>query len=239
MKAMILAAGKGTRLGKITETIPKALVDVSGKTILQLAVEKCTAAGFGEIIVNVHHLAGLVEEEIDRLNNAGYTIAVSDESKALLETGGGLYKAKSFFGTEPFLVYNADIVTDLDLTRLLGYHNEMKGMATLAVRERPGNRFLLVDEKGLLHGWCNKVTGERIIPRDSQNKLTEAAFSGIHIIEPGIFRYMDEGAYTMTSFYMKLLSFHNIWTFRHDDGYWFDIGTPENLEQVRKLFSQV
>ncbi len=233
---MIMAAGKGTRLGKMTETIPKALAGINGKTILELAVEKCTAAGFGEIIVNVHHLAGMVEDEIARLNKAGYTIAVSDEREALLETGGGLYKAKNFFGTEPFLVYNADIVTDLDLTRLLEYHNKMKGLATLAVRERPGNRFFLVDKRGLLHGWCNRATGERIIARSSKDMLEEIAFSAIHIIDPEIFKFMEEGVFTMTSLYLKLASVHNIYTYRHDEGYWFDIGTPENLTQIRKLF---
>ncbi len=238
MKAMILAAGKGTRLGKITETTPKALVGINGKSILQLAVEKCTEAGFGEIIVNVHHLAGMVVEEIERLNNKGFNITVSDETDRLLETGGGLYKARHFFGTEPFLLYNADIVTDLDLTAMFRYHLKRKGLATLAVRNRPGNRFFLACENGLLHGWSNRSTGERIITREPSGELSEIAFSGIHIIDPGIFQYMEEGIYTMTSLYLKLAPDHKIFTFRHDDGYWFDIGTPENLEQIRKLFRE-
>jgi len=236
---MILAAGKGTRLGTITETIPKALVEINGKTILRLAVEKCTAAGFGEIIVNVHHLAGMVEEEIARLNKAGYTIAVSDERESLLETGGGLYKARNFFNTEPFLVYNTDIVTDLDLKRLLEYHNRMKGLATLAVRERPGSRFFLVDRRGLLHGWCSRATGDRIIARSSNEKLEEIAFSAIHIIDPEIFKFMEEGVFTMTSLYLKMAPVHSIYTYRHDEGYWFDIGTPEILEAAKGFFEQV
>ena len=138
---MILAAGKGTRLGEITEKIPKALVEINGKTILQMAVEKCTSAGFGEIIVNVHHLADIVKNEVFRLNKAGYSIAVSDEGEALLETGGGLFKARYFFCDEPFLIYNVDIITDLDLSAMLDYHFRMKGLATLAVRNREGNRF--------------------------------------------------------------------------------------------------
>lgn len=238
MKAMILAAGKGTRLGKITETTPKALVVINGKSILQLAVEKCTEAGFGEIIVNVHHLAGMVVEEIERLNNKGFNIAVSDEREVLLETGGGLYKARHFFDTEPFLVFNADIVTNLDLKSLLGHHLERRGLATLAVRSRPGNRFFLAGDDGLLHGWCNRSTGERIITREPSGELSEIAFSGIHIIDPGIFQYMEEGIYTMTSLYLKLAPDYKIFTFRHDEGYWFDTGTPENLEQIRKHFKE-
>lgn len=237
MKAMILAAGKGTRLGEITEKTPKALVEINGKSILRIAVEKCASAGFEEIIVNVHHLPDLVENEIQQLNEEGYSISVSDERKVLLETGGGLYKARYFFNEEPFLLYNADIVTDLDLKALMDYHVAMAGLATLAVRERPGNRFLLINRNGLLCGWCNKATGECIITRESQEDLAEIAFSGIHIIDPVIFNYMQPGAYTMTALYLKLAWYHSIYTFRHDKGYWYDIGTPDNLEQVRKLFT--
>ncbi|HSL86681.1 MAG TPA: nucleotidyltransferase family protein [Bacteroidales bacterium] len=237
MKAMILAAGKGARLGKITEKIPKALVDINGKTILQLAVEKCTGAGFGEIIVNVHHLADIVEKEILRLNKSGYSIIVSDERENLLETGGGLFNARHFFDDEPFLLYNVDIITDFDLSAMLEYHLKMKGMATLAVRNREGNRFFLVNGNGLLHGWCNRSTGERIIARDSGNKLEEIAFSGVHIINPEIFNFMEEGTYSLTSLYLKLAQDLNIYTYRHEQGYWFDIGTPESLKQVKRIFS--
>ena len=119
MKAMIMSAGKGTRLGKITETIPKVLVDINGKTLLQVAVETCSRYGFDDIIVNVHYLAGMVEEEVTRLKRLGFKITVSDERDLLLENGGGLYKARDFFDSNPFLVYNADIVTDLDLSSLV------------------------------------------------------------------------------------------------------------------------
>src|SRR5665648_1161539 len=122
MKAMIMAAGKGTRLGKITENIPKALVDINGKSVLQLAVEKCTASGFNDIIINVHHFAGMVEDEVERLNKSGYMITVSDERGMLLETGGGLHKARGFFDKDPFLIYNVDIISDLDLSALYRFH---------------------------------------------------------------------------------------------------------------------
>lgn len=232
---MIMAAGKGTRLGKITETIPKVLVDINGKSLLQLAVETCTRYGFDEIIVNVHYLADKVEEEIKRLNRSGYRITVSDERDLLLENGGGLYKARGFFDKKPFLVYNADIVTDLDLSALYRFHKKNKGLATLAVRNRKGNRFLLVNSGGVLKGWCNKATGEKILAGDVNEELSEVGFSSMQIIDPEIFNYMHDGIYTVVSLYLDLAPSHKIFTYRCDDGYWFNVGTPEDLENVRKF----
>ncbi|MCX6326751.1 MAG: sugar phosphate nucleotidyltransferase [Bacteroidia bacterium] len=235
MKAMILAAGKGTRLGKITESIPKALVVINGKTALQLAVEKCSVHGFNDIIINVHHFADMVEDEVKRLNKMGFRISVSDEREMLLETGGGLFKARGFFDKSPFLIYNVDIVSDLDLSSLYRFHLEKKGLATLAVRNRRGNRFYLVDKSGLIKGWRNKATGEQILSGTTSEELSEIAFSSMHIVEPEVFNYMDEGVYTMTTLYLSLAAEHNIFTFRDDEGYWGDIGTPESLGEVRKM----
>jgi NDP-sugar pyrophosphorylase family protein len=235
MKAMILAAGKGTRLGKITESIPKVLIDINGKSMLRHAVEKCTASGFDDIIINVHHFADMVEVEIDKLRKLGFRITISDEREILLETGGGLYHARKFFGKDPFLLYNADIITDLDISQLVNHHNRNRSLATLAVRNRPGVRYLLVDDEHRLRGWCNKSTGERIITGSRTRKLTEIAFSSIHIIDPEIFNYMSEGIYTMTALYLQLASKHKISTLLIDDGYWFNAGTPEILEEVRKI----
>jgi NDP-sugar pyrophosphorylase family protein len=235
MKAMILGAGMGKRLGKISETIPKVLVDINGRTALEIAVEKCTAYGFDDIIINIHHHAGLVENEVNRLNRMGFRISVSDERAGLLETGGGLYKARTFFDNTPFLLYNADIITDMDLSGFLDFHIRKNGIATLAVRNRPGNRFFLVNPSGVLKGWFNKATGEKIITDGGTDELSEIAFSGLHIISPGIFDFMNDGIYTMTDLYLRLASDHDIFTYRYDDGYWYDIGTPENLEKVREM----
>ena len=232
---MILSAGKGTRMRKITETVPKVLVDINGKSLLRRAVEKCVEHGFDDIIINVHHFADMVEVEIERLKRLGYRITVSDERNELLDTGGGLYKAKDFFDTDPFLLYNADIITDFDLTELLGYHRKKGGLATLAVRHRPGNRYLLVNEEGLLCGWCNNLTGERIIARGNDKNLSEIAFSSMHIIDPEIFNYMSDGIYSMTPLYLNLASSHRIYTLLSDSGYWFNTGTPEILDEVRKF----
>lgn len=237
MKAMIFAAGRGTRLGKITETIPKALVDINGKSVLRIAVEKCHRHGFDDIIVNVHHFADMVEEEIKKLRIKGYRITVSDERDELLDTGGGLWNVRDFFDSGPFLAYNVDILSDLDLTALYNYHFSRKGIATLAARHRKGNRFYLIDEESALCGWINKATGEEILVKGRNRKLSEIAFSGIHIIEPEIFNYMEEGIYSMTKLYLKLAAHHNIFAFIDDTGFWGDIGTPENLEYARNLNS--
>lgn len=236
MKAMIFAAGLGKRLGKITETIPKALVDINGKTTLQIAVEKCNAHGFNDIIINVHHFADMVEDEVKRLNVLGYRISVSDERKGLLETGGGLFNARGFFDNNPFLIYNVDIISDLNLSALYRYHLKKKGLATLAVRHRPGNRFYLIDKSGIIRGWRNNATGDQILTTSSSEGLSEIASSSMHVVEPEIFKLMEEGVYTMTTLYLKLAWDNNIHTFLDDRGYWSDIGTPESLNYVRNLF---
>jgi len=232
---MIFAAGLGKRLGNITEKIPKALVDINGKTALQMAAEKCTQFGFDDIIINVHHFAGMVEKEVNRLNKLGLKISVSNEREKLLEHGGGLYKARDFFDNTPFLLYNVDIISDLDLSSLYKLHIEKRCLATLAVRHRPGKRFLLVDKSGQLQGWRNISTGEEILTGESSEGLSEIAFSSMHIVEPEIFEYMNEGIYSMIDLYLKLAKDHNIFTLKHDEGYWIDVGTPESLDYVRKL----
>lgn len=235
MKAMIMAAGKGTRLGKITESIPKALVTLNGKTALHLAVEKCTAHGFDDIIINVHHFADMVEQEVARLNKMGFRISVSDEREMLLETGGGLFNARWFFDKNPFLIYNVDIISDLNISALYNYHVEKSGLATLAVRHRPGNRFYLIDDSGIIRGWRNNSTGEQILTASENKNLSEIAFSSMHIVESEIFNYMDEGIYTLTDLYLSAAGKNNIYTYLDDSGYWGDIGTPESLEYARKL----
>jgi MurNAc alpha-1-phosphate uridylyltransferase len=239
MKAMIFAAGKGTRLGELTINTPKVMMDINGKSMLQHVVEKCAVSGFEDIIVNVHYLAGMVEEEISRLKNLGYKISVSDEKDELLDTAGGLYNARHFFGNEPFLLYNADIFTDLDIRKLYQFHMQQGGLATLAVRNRAGKRFFMVNGDGLLCGWINRESGERIIVRDYIENLEEIAFSSIHIVEPEIFEFMHEGVYSMRSVYLDLASTHEIYTYTCNDGYWFDIGTPEKLEEARNYLKKV
>jgi len=236
MKAMIFAAGLGKRLGEITKEIPKALIEIGGKSILKIAVENLAGRGFDDIVVNIHHFADQVENEIELLRKEGFHISVSDERDQLLETGGGLFKARWFFDQRPFLLYNTDIITDLDINAFYRFHIEKKGLATLAVKKREDNRFFLVDRQGLMKGWCNKATGEEIIAGERTEKFSEMAFSGIHVANPVIFDYMDEGIYSMTTLYLRLAADHKIQTFSHDEGFWIDIGTSDSLEKARKYY---
>ncbi len=233
MKAMIFAAGLGTRLGEMTRTRPKALADINGRTMLELTAEKLVRAGFDDLIVNIHHHPEQMLQEIERLRQQDYRITVSDESDGLLDTAGGLYRVRNFFGAEPFLAHNVDEVTDLDLAAMYRQHVESGALATLAVRHRPGNRQLLVDDAGRLRGWRNNATKEEIITVESNRKLEEVGFSGIQVLSPAIFELMQEGIYSLTSLYLMLAGKHLIMTCLHDYGYWFDCGTPQNLEKIR------
>lgn len=233
MKAMIFAAGLGSRLGELSRERPKALVDVNGKSALRMAVQRLAAAGFDDVLVNIHHHPALMKEEIERLCSDGFRITISDESAELLDTGGGLLHARNFFSTEPFICYNVDIFTDLALSDLYQKHISSDALATLAVRHRPGNRFFLVDKSGRVRGWRNVATKEEIITVNSSKGLEEIAFSGIHVISPEILDMMPEGIYSMTSIYLMLAGKNRIMTYLNDDGYWFDCGTPQNLEKIR------
>ncbi len=238
MKAMIFAAGLGTRLGDMTRTRPKALADINGRTMLELTAEKLAGAGFDDMIVNIHHHPEQMLEEIEKLRTKGYSITVSDERDELLDTAGGLYKARSFFGDEPFLAHNVDEFTDLDLPGMYRQHIASGALATLAVRHRPGNRMLLTDAAGRVRGWRNNATKEEIITVESSRKLEEVGFSGIQVLSPAIFELMQEGIYSLTSLYLMLAKNHPIMTCLHDYGYWFDCGTPQNLEKIRAHLSQ-
>lgn len=234
MKAMIFAAGLGTRLGEMTRTTPKALADINGRTMLELTAEKLAGAGFDDLIVNIHHHPEQMLVEIEKLRHKGFKITVSDERDELLDTAGGLYRARHFFGDESFLAHNVDEFTDLDLAGMYSQHTASGAVATLAVRHRPGNRMLLVDAAGRLRGWRNNATKEEILTVDSNRKLGEVGFSGIQVLSPSIFDLMQEGVYSLTSLYLMLAGNHKIMTCLHDYGYWFDCGTPQNLEKIRK-----
>jgi NDP-sugar pyrophosphorylase family protein len=216
--------------------MPKALVPVNGKPLLEHVLLRLIDSGYDDIIINVHHFAQQIIDFLKSNNGFGVKIEFSDESAHLLDTGGGLKKASWFFNDqEPFLIHNVDIISDLSITALFKYHILRKGLATLAVRHRSGNRFFLIDSSGIVRGWRNNATGEQIIPREVSEDLSEIAFSGVHIIEPEIFRFMDQGIFTMTSLYLQLAGEHDLYTFCDDAGYWGDIGTPESLEYIRKL----
>lgn len=237
MKAMILAAGKGTRLQELTEKTPKALIEAGGISLLERLIRRLIAEGFSSIVINVHHLAGQIKDFLAARKNFGIDILISDETEQLLETGGGILHAACLLqDDEPFLVHNVDIVTDLDLRALYNTHIENNALATLAVKKRITSRYLLFDQHMHMRGWENKKTGERIIPGHADDTLTPFAFSGIHVISPGIFSlFTENGRFSIIDAYLRLCPEHTIACYLHDEGYWIDAGKPEGLSEADNL----
>ncbi len=239
MKAMIFAAGLGTRLLDETSDRPKALVEIGGNTLLQRAIEKLKNEGVLEIIVNVHHFSKLVINFISE-NNFGIPVHISDESGKLLDTGGGLKKASYFFkGNLPVLIYNVDVLSDLDLQLLKNEHLKSNALATLVVRNRETQRYLKFDNEKRLVGWLNKKTGEtKISISEDFEESVEMAFSGIHIVQPKLFELMPvEDKFSITNFYLELAKTHLIKGYFDDSDLWMDVGKPEQLAEARRLFS--
>lgn len=225
MKAFVLAAGLGTRLRPLTDETPKCLVEVGGMPLLELALRRLARAGASAAVVNAHHHAGKVDAFLrSRAPSLGLRVEISVEDP-VLETGGGLKKVASFFaGPDPFLVCNADVVTDLDLSALMAAHRGSGALATLAVLDRPSGR-RLVFKDGRLAG------------REGEADGTPLAFSGVHACSPELLALMTEaGVFSLTDVWLRLArEGRRIAPFRHDGGLWVDIGTREKLEKARAL----
>ncbi len=236
MKAMIFAAGLGTRLRPITNDRPKALAEIHGVPILEIVIRRLKNYGFRDIIINVHHFADKVIEFINSKNNFDINIQISDECDGLLDTGGGLKKAAWFFDDQkPFLVHNADTLTNLDLGEYYDYHIKNKALATLLVRHRSGSRFFLFNEDKRLCGWQNVQTQERKIAITNSGPCDQIAFSCLHIIDPAIFNLLTEnGCFSIIDTYLRLAAKHKIMGFVDDRSYWLDIGTPDKLVRAEK-----
>ena len=236
---MILAAGLGTRLKPMTNTVPKALVEINNKTLLEIAILNLCSSGFDDIIINVHHFSEKVIEFV-KLNKFEAKITISDESEKLLDTGGGLFFAKEFFDKkEPFLIYNVDILSDIDLKKLHNSHIKSNAIGTVAVRNRSTSRYLLFDENKNLSGWKNIKSGETKIVRQNQKDLTPLAFSGIQIIDPKIFELYEKiGKFSIIDVLLSLAKNEQIKAFRHDNDFWMDLGKPENLQLAEKLLNR-
>jgi len=235
MKAMILAAGLGTRLRPLTDDRPKALVTVAGRTLLEIVLSRLRSFGVREVIVNVHHHAGMIVDYLKANSNFGLRIEVSRE-ESLLDTGGGLKHASWFFlengedAADPFLLHNVDIVSTIDLALMAKFHAEQNALATLAVQERETSRYLLFDDRGHL---CGRRAGPEAEPEliCPTKNLQALAFSGIHVVSPRIFAKMrEEGAFSIVASYLRLAAQgENILAFRADGVYWRDLGRPEIL----------
>ena len=233
MKAMILAAGLGTRLRPLTNDRPKALVEVGGRTLLEITLSRLRAFGVHDVIINVHHFSDMVVDYLRAHANFGMRIEVSRED-VLLDTGGGLKKAAYFFlegpgrADEPFILHNVDVISTIDLGRMVRFHNENQALATLAVQDRETSRYLLFDNEGRL---CGRKTGESPVSTRASQAL---AFSGVHVILPQLLGMMtEEGAFSIIDSYLRLAaSGETIIGFRADEYYWRDLGRPENVTQA-------
>lgn len=234
MKALILAAGLGTRLMPLTAAIPKALVRINGISLLELTINKLAREGFTDIIVNVHHHAGQVIRYLEMSQFENVNIAISDESKELLDTGGAILKAKWFLdGTEPFLVHNVDVISDISLKALLDAHHQRGGLATLSVLDRQTRRYFLFTENQELTGWTDSSTGLTRWARVPVQEAQRLAFSGIHVIDAEIFRLMEEtGRFSIIDAYLRLAANNSIFGHLQQGAAWFDLGKPEQLAVV-------
>ena len=244
MKAMILAAGLGTRLRPLTNDRPKALVEVAGRTMLERTLTRLRDFGIRDVIVNVHHFAGKVAEYLALNGNFGMRIEVSREED-LLDTGGGLKKAAWFFlddpaiREEPFLLHNVDVLSTVDLGRMFEFHAKQGALATLAVQNRETSRYLLFDEHAQLCGRRAGRDGNEEIVRPSKESLA-LAFSGIHVISPRLLRMMNRnGAFSIIDTYLQLSSqAESVVAFRADEYQWRDLGTPESVALAAREIEQ-
>ncbi len=237
MKAMILAAGLGTRLRPLTNDRPKALVEINGRTLLEITVERLKKLGVKEIIVNVHHHAEQIVAFLKSKNDFGIRMEISREDDLLLDTGGGLKRASWFFlegnSIEPFLLHNVDVLSSIDLRKMLAAHQKNAALATLAVQERQSSRQLLFDDQGFLAGRRKGIPDSDEIVRPSTN-LHPLAFSGIHVISPRLLNLITEsGVFSSIDTYLRLAaSGEKISAFRADQFYWRDLGRPEDLAEA-------
>ncbi|HLZ40521.1 MAG TPA: nucleotidyltransferase family protein [Candidatus Sulfotelmatobacter sp.] len=234
MKGMILAAGLGTRLRPLTDQRPKALVEIGGRTLLEIAIRRLASFGIRDVIINVHHFADMVVEYLKKNANFGSRVEISRED-VLLDTGGGLTKAAWFFAgsDNAFVLHNVDVLSTIDLGKMMQFHREREALVTLAVQQRETSRYLLFDKDGHL---CGRQAG-----RDREPQIARAAedvralaFSGIHVISPRFLEMMsEEGVFSIIDTYMRLAAGgERILAFRADEYYWRDLGKPENVKQA-------
>ena len=243
MKAMIFAAGLGTRLKPLTDHMPKALIPVGGVPMLERVIRKLKAAGFDQIVINIHHEGKQIVDFLRANDHFGIRIDISDESDYLLDTGGGIKKATSLLaGDEPFLVHNVDILSNVDLRKLYETHLRTNPLATLLVSRRDTSRYLLFNKENKLCGWRNRDTGEvkSYYPYFDPAQYNEYAFSGIHVLSPKILDLMEEwtGKFSIINFYLAICARTDIRAYLSDNLRLLDIGKPETLAAAEEWLRQ-
>lgn len=243
MKALIFAAGLGTRLKPLTDKMPKALVPIAGKPLLEHIILKLKASGFDEIIINVHHFPDQIIDFVRENNNFGIRIAISDERDNLLDTGGGIKKAAHFFDdNKPFLVHNVDILSTVDLSALYQQHIRTNALATLVVSQRDTFRYLLFDDDSRLCGWINEKTGEtRPTGFTHPERYNKLAFSGIQVLSPAVFKLMDNfpDKFSIMDFYLSNPSQNRILGFIPDDYKMLDVGKLNVIDEAEMFVKSI
>ncbi|PTN06797.1 nucleotidyltransferase family protein [Mangrovibacterium marinum] len=237
MKAMLFAAGLGTRLKPLTDNKPKALVEIGGITLLERCINQLKENGIRDIVINIHHFGDQIKDFLKQHQNFGLSIAISDERDALLDTGGAILKAKPWLtGSEPILLINVDILTNLNFKALLDDHLRNKALATLVVRRRSTSRYLLFKEQ-ILVGWENKKSGEIKVSRPGEiAEAEEFAFSGIHLIQPQLLdKITESGKFAIIDLYLRLARQHTIRAFVDSSSVWMDLGKISELSQAEEL----
>ena len=234
---MILAAGFGIRLKPLTDHIPKALIEINNVPIIEHQIRRLTSLGFNDIIINVHHLAEKIIDFIKSKNWGKANIEISVEPN-ILETGGGLKKARWFFDSEEsFLVHNVDVITNLNLEKMIEAHLSSNALSTIAVRRRKTTKYFLIDEESNLCGWKSTEKEQTLIKKKPIGELSEFSFMGVHIISPEIFPLMpEEDKFSLIDLYLKLAEQNQtIKAFRGDNYDWLDIGKKENLASANSI----
>jgi len=237
---MLFAAGLGTRLKPFTDSCPKALVEVNDRTLLEHNIRYLQRFGIYDVIINVHHFAHMIEDTLFEHGNFGSEVTISDERGQLLETGGGLKKAAWFFDSgEPFVVMNVDVLTNLDLQKVITAHSQSGAWATLAVMDRDSSRHLLFDDHMQLCGWMNNKTGERRISRPGI-QTRPFAFSGIQVLSADVLKNIPfEGKFSMIDVYLHLAKEHTIQGYDHTGNIFIDVGKPDSIQQAEYLFGNL
>jgi NDP-sugar pyrophosphorylase family protein len=236
VKAMIFCAGLGTRFKPWTDTHPKALAIVNGKSLLQRNVEYLQKYDIRSIVVNVHHFADLIIDAIDKSKGWGSNITISDEKDEVLETGGGLMKARKFLEGDTFLTINVDILTDANLKYFLATHQQENSLITLAITNRKTSRYLLFNKYNRLCGWRNIQTREERIALEAKD-MFEKAYSGLAIFEPGVFDLITlQHKFSLIDVYLSLAHDNKIAGFDHSESKFLDVGKPESVELAERLF---
>lgn len=237
MRAMIFSAGLGTRFKPWTDKHPKALAKVNGKSLLQRNIEYLQHYGIEEVVVNVHHFPEQITDELQKNNGWGSTFFVSDESDEVLETGGGLLKARAYLEDDTFLTINVDMLTEINLKYFLAYHQLQSSLITVAVTDRKTSRYLLFNKYNRLIGWRNSKTGEEKIVIRAKD-IFEKAYSGLAIFQPGVFDLVTAtGKFSLIDVYLSLAPQNKIAGYDHSGEKLIDVGKPESVLLAEKMFA--